>query len=53
MEEIIKNTLPPMPNGLKDKAQGLISDIKDMIPILPMVLINMIFAILNVIYSKL
>lgn len=53
IKKIIGENLPDIPPGLKDRAHGLMEDIKDVIPVFPMLLINLIFAILNVIYSKL
>ena len=42
-----------MPEGLKQKANGLVQNVRDIIPALPMVMINLILAMINVIYSKL
>ena len=53
IKKIVGDVPPPMPDGLGNKTMGIVSDIRDMIPVFPMMMINLTFAMLNVIYSKL
>ena len=53
MKNLVKEQMPPIPDGLKEKAQGIGQDVWSLIQTLPMILINVIFAMINVIWSKL
>lgn len=53
LKNLVKEQMPPIPEGLKEKAQGVEQDVWSLIQTIPMILINVIFAMINVIYSKL